>query len=250
MRYFLTLAYRGTRYAGWQRQPNGRSVQEVLETALRTILRQPVALTGCGRTDAGVHARHYVAHLDVEQAPPVSWLNGLNSLLPEDIAVYTASPMPPGAHARYDAFERSYEYRIGFQKDPFALDTTWFYPQGRRLDVERMQAVAAVLLAYQAFFPFCRTHSGVKSYACSITRAQWLPEAGGQGLTFRISANRFLRGMVRLIVGACVQVGRGQLDLDAIRAALDAQCPLPRSLSAPPQGLALTEVKYPYPVVP
>ena len=243
-RYFLTLAYKGTHYAGWQRQPNAGSVQETLERALSTILRQPIEVTGCGRTDAGVHARYYVAHLDAEGRLPATFLKGLNSLLPDDIAVFAAQPMPAEAHARYDAFERSYEYHIALQKDPFLTETAWFYPQGHRLELERMQEIAGILMQYEAFFPFCKTHSGVEHYACSNLKARW--EQQGTRLIFYISANRFLRGMVRLIVGACIQVGQGKLQVEDIQVALDQQTALKKSRSAPPEGLALVNIKYPY----
>jgi tRNA pseudouridine38-40 synthase len=244
VRYFLTLAYQGAHYAGWQRQPNAGTVQETLETALSTILQQPVEVTGCGRTDAGVHARYYVAHMDVEERLPARFLIGLNSLLPDDIAVYSSQPMPAEAHARYDAFERSYEYHIALRKDPFSIKTAWLYPQGKRLDLTRLQEVAALLMQYEAFSPFCKTHSGVEHYACSNLKARW--EMGDERLIFYISANRFLRGMVRLIVGACVQVGRGKLQLEDIRKAMDQQTALPKNLSVPAEGLALVDVKYPY----
>ncbi len=248
MRYFLTLAYRGARYAGWQRQPNAASVQETLEQALSTILRQPVDVTGCGRTDTGVHARYYVAHFDAEGDLPPTFLNGLNSLLPDDIAVFENCAMPAEAHARYDAFERSYEYVITLQKDPFSVDTAWFYPQGIRLDFQKMEAAAALIPRYEAFFPFCKTHSGVDNYACAIRQCHWEFNTPAHRLTLHIAANRFLRGMVRLIVGACVQAGQGQLSVYDIQTALDKQQALKKSLSVPPRGLSLTGVKYPYPI--
>ena len=248
MRYFLTLAYRGTQYAGWQRQPNAVSVQETLELALRTILRQQVDLTGCGRTDTGVHARYYVAHADVAGALPPTLLNGLNSLLPDDIAVFDIVPVPGDAHARYDAFERSYEYTITLRKDPFSVDTAWFYPQGHRLDLRNMEAVAGLIPHFETFFPFCKSHSGVDSYACAIKQCAWAFDEADYRLVFRISANRFLRGMVRLIVGACVQAGQGQITVEDVRIALENQTPLKKSWSVPPHGLALTGVKYPYPL--
>ncbi|MBK6932700.1 MAG: tRNA pseudouridine synthase A [Saprospirales bacterium] len=248
MRYFLTLAYRGTRYAGWQRQPNACSVQEVLETALATLLREPVGVTGCGRTDTGVHARYYVAHFDTGAALPVTFLSGLNSLLPDDIAVYAVRPVQPEAHARYDAVARSYEYHITLRKDPFAAETAWFYPQGRRLHPGRLAAVAALLPEYGVFFPFCKTHSGVAHYACALTAARWELDSANEKWVFYISANRFLRGMVRLIVGACVLHARDQIGLDEIREALDVQRPLRKTLSVPARGLLLAAVEYPYPV--
>jgi tRNA pseudouridine38-40 synthase len=247
MRYFLTLAYRGTRYAGWQRQPNAPSVQETLEQALSTILRHPVDVTGCGRTDTGVHARYYVAHFDTELQLPSTFLYSVNSLLPPDIAVYAAAPVAADAHARFDAYERSYEYRIILRKDPFAVETDWFCPHGAELDLEKVQAVAALIPQFREFFPFCKTDSGVDSYACTIVRSDWLFEPAQHRLTFYISANRFLRGMVRLIVGACIQAGKGQLSVGDVRHALGNQTTLHKSLSVPPRGLALTGVKYPFP---
>lgn len=248
MRYFLTLAYRGARFAGWQRQSNAVGVQEVLEQALAAILGHPIPLTGCGRTDTGVHARFYVAHLDTEKALPRGFLNGLNSLLPPDIAVYAIAQVASDAHARFDAFERSYEYGIMLRKDPFAAETHWIYPQGARLDLEKMQAAAALLPEFSAFFPFCKTHSGVDHYACSVTRSEWLVDPAHHRLAYHISANRFLRGMVRLIVGACVMAGKGQLQVEDIRRALEQQTALKKNLSVPPQGLALTDVRYPFPI--
>lgn len=244
-RYFLTLSYRGTRYSGWQSQPNAPSVQATLESAMTTILRQPIEITGCGRTDAGVHARYYVAHFDAEGALPPNFLNGLNSLLPDDIAVYTLQPVGAEAHARYDAFERSYEYHLSFRKDPFLTETAWFYHQFGRLDQGKMQATAQLLPQFESFFPFCKTDSGLDAYHCFMKNAHWEPLPDGSGLIFHITANRFLRGMVRLIVGACVQVGTGQLLLADVQEALEKQQPLRKSLSVPAHGLFLTAVQYP-----
>lgn len=246
MRYFLTLAYRGTHYCGWQAQRNGPSVQSTLEKALQTVLGPSIGLTGCGRTDAGVHARYYVAHFDTAHALPPALLHRLNSLLPDDIAIYGVQPVPAEAHARYDAFERSYEYHITLRKDPFQAETAWFFAQYSRLDFEKMQAVAALFPNYSAFFPFCKTHSGVESYDCTLYRAIWTHEEAQQRLLFHVRANRFLRGMVRLMVGACVRAGLGRLTVADVQAALDTQQPLPKSLSVPAQGLFLVDVKYPY----
>ncbi len=243
-RYFLTLSYRGTRYNGWQIQPNASSVQETLETALSTILRQKIEVTGCGRTDTGVHARYYVAHFDAVGELPPTFLNGLNSLLPEDIAVFDINPVAHTAHARFDAIERSYAYHISFRKDPFLTETAWFYPQFKQLDLDKMAEIANLLPQYDAFFPFCKTNSGLDNYHCTLKTAHWEILPNARGLVFHITANRFLRGMVRLIVGACVQAGTGQLSVADIKDALDQQSRLPKSLSAPPQGLFLTSVKY------
>ncbi len=246
MRYFLSLSYRGTHYAGWQTQPNAVSVQATLETALSTVLRQKIEVTGCGRTDAGVHARFYVAHFDYEAMLPTTFLNGLNSLLPKDVAVYEIRPVTPEAHARFDAYERSYEYYVSLRKDPFSTETAWFYPQYALLSYEKMQEVAALLPQYSAFFPFCKSDSGLEHYACNLKVAFWEQRPKEHQWVFHITANRFLRGMVRLIVGACIQVGKGQLAIAEVQTALDEQKILKKSLSVPPQGLFLTDVKYPF----
>lgn len=246
MRYFLTLSYLGTRYSGWQIQPNAPSVQETLEQALSTLLRSNTEITGCGRTDAGVHARYYVAHFDADGPLPKTFLNGINSILPPDIAIHEVRPVHAGAHARFDAFERSYAYHISLRKDPFSTDMAWFYPNHRALDLQRLTQTAELLLQYQAFFPFCKTHSGVDNYGCDLKRAFWEIPEGGHAMIFHITANRFLRGMVRLIVGACMQVATGKLDPGDVKRALDEQKTLKKSLSVPPHGLFLTAVHYPY----
>lgn len=246
MRYFLTLSYLGTRYGGWQVQPNAPTIQATLESALATILRQETGVTGCGRTDAGVHARNYVAHFDAATELPATFLAGLNSLLPEDIAVWGCRQVHDDAHARFDAFERSYEYHISLRKDPFTRETAWFYPQNGRLNLGKMQEVADLLPGYGAFFPFCKTDSGVDHYECALKHAHWEHRSEEHKLIFYITANRFLRGMVRLIVGAAIQAGSGKVLVSDIREALDRQQALNRSLSVPPQGLCLTSVKYPY----
>jgi tRNA pseudouridine38-40 synthase len=246
MRYFLTLAYLGTKYSGWQVQPNAPSVQATLEAALTTILQQKIEVTGCGRTDAGVHARYYVAHFDAKDDLSPQFLNGLNSVLPADIAAHDIRPVAPEAHARYDAFERSYEYHIAFRKDPFAKGLVCFFPQHKHLDLKKMQDVADLLLNYKSFFPFCKTDSGLENFDCELKKTFWEHRPQDFRLIFHITANRFLRGMVRLIVGACLNVGLGKIELEDVKSALDEQKPLKKSLSVPPQGLFLTDVKYPY----
>lgn len=246
MRYFLTLSYRGTRYAGWQVQPNALSVQAVLEESLGTLLNQKIEITGCGRTDAGVHARYYVAHLDLDKSLPGNFLHRANSLLPEDVAIHGIRQVAAEAHARFDAYERSYEYHLSLRKNPFSTDTAWHYPMYSRLDFEKMQAMVALLPQYEAFFPFCKSDSGLEHFNCAVKKAFWEKHPEGDRWIFHIAANRFLRGMVRLIVGASIQVGRGQLDISDIKAALEEQKNLKKSLSVPPQGLFLTDVKYPF----
>jgi tRNA pseudouridine38-40 synthase len=248
VRYFLTLAYRGTPFCGWQRQPNATSVQELIEKALSTILREPIEVTGCGRTDAGVHASYYVAHFSTEKPLPPTLVIGLNSILPPDIAIYTCQPVHETAHARYDAYERAYEYHIALRKTPFAQNGVWIYPQAQRLDTDLLQATAALFPQFEAFFPFCKTHSGVDHYRCTLTKAHWDIQPENHRLVFHVTANRFLRGMVRLMMGTCIQVGMKQLPLQAVQNALEQQTALPKNLSVPPDGLYLTKILYPYPV--
>lgn len=246
LRYFLTLSYRGTRYAGWQSQPNATSVQSVIEAAMSTVARENIAVTGCGRTDAGVHARYYVAHFDAQNHLPRTFLQGVNSLLPDDIAVHELRQVAASAHARYDACERSYEYHIALCKDPFTTDLAWHYPQHALLNFEKMQAMAFMLPQFEAFAPFCKSDSGLEHFRCRLKSAIWEMKPDEHRWVFHISANRFLRGMVRLIVGASIRVGRGQLLLEELRDALEQQIPLKKSLSAPPHGLFLTDVRYPF----
>jgi tRNA pseudouridine38-40 synthase len=246
MRYFIKLSYRGTHYCGWQRQPRDISVQETLEKVLGMITRESIELTGCGRTDTGVHARNYIAHFDAEGPLPDKLAHSLNRVLPADIAVHDIFPVHPEAHARYDAFERSYTYRITLEKNPFETETAWYFFQARQLDRAAMQEVAGLLPQYEQFFPFCKTDSGVDSWACMLKSADWEYREADEMLLFHITANRFLRGMVRLIVGACIQAGLGKTSVAEIQKALDTQTSLPKSLSVPPEGLCLTHIKYPY----
>ncbi|PPK85534.1 tRNA pseudouridine38-40 synthase [Neolewinella xylanilytica] len=242
-RYVLELAYRGTAYSGWQRQPNALSVEETIDSALSTILGVPIKLVGCGRTDAGVHASDYVAHFDYAGTLPPRLLPRLNRYLPEDIALYQLAEADDRFHARFSATGRSYEYRISPRKDPFRVDTVTWLPAFGSLDRDAMQAAAGLLLDYGEFAPFCKTNSDAFTMKCTMTESEW--DFGAAELRYRVSANRFLRGMVRLIVGTCLQVGTDKLSLDRLKEVMDRQERLPRPLSAPAEGLFLTEVRYP-----
>jgi len=245
MKYFAELAYRGANYVGWQKQPNGRSVQETLEDAFSTILNTEIKVVGCGRTDAGVHASQYFLHFEFEGAFPKAFLNRINKFLPKDIAVYRIFEVAPEAHARFDAYERSYVYHITFQKNPFATETTYFYSYPSRPDFEKMQAAAQLLLAYREFYPFCKSDHDANTLVCELSRSEW-KHIDNQRIAFHITSNRFLRGMVRLIVGMCLNVGAGKVSLEEVKQALDQQMLLKKSTSAPPEGLFLREVKYPF----
>lgn len=247
MRYFIELAYNGTRFVGWQNQPNGISVQSRIENALQLILRHPpLSILGCGRTDTGVHARYYVAHFDFEGALPEQFLLRFNKLVGNDIAIQRVAPVASDAHARFDAFSRSYEYHLTAEKDVFQQESVWHFPKMTQLDFDKMQKCAQLLTQYTDFTAFCKTNSDAKTMLCTLSRAEWIFDAEGKKAVFYISANRFLRGMVRLIVGTCINVGLGQTSLDEVKFALDNQTTLKKSYSVPPQGLALTEVKYPF----
>nr|WP_256534365.1 tRNA pseudouridine(38-40) synthase TruA [Lewinella sp. JB7] len=237
------MAYRGTAYAGWQRQPNARSVEETIDTALSTILGEPIKIVGCGRTDAGVHASDYVAHFDYAGQLPDRLLARINRYLPDDIALRGFYRVPPDLHARFSAVGRAYVYRISPVKDPFRTDTVAWLPALRELDHDLMRRAAQLLLEYGEFATFCKTNSDAFTMQCKVTESRWSFSA--EEMTYHISANRFLRGMVRLIVGMCLQVGAGRLEISAVRQALDRQRRLPKPLSAPASGLFLHQVQYP-----
>ncbi len=244
MRYFSELAYKGTNYNGWQRQPNAPSVQQTIEEALATILNTAIEVVGCGRTDTGVHASQYFLHFDFEGKFPKEFLRRLNKLLPPDVAFRSIYEVAPDAHARFDATRRSYEYHIVLDKNPFLTDTAWHFPFFEKLDMEKTQAAAALLLNYGAFQPFCKSNTDVHTMECTLFRSEWVFDEAERRLVFHISANRFLRGMVRLIVGMCLNVGLGKVELDEVRNALDQQVLLKKSWSVPAEGLFLTEVRY------
>ncbi len=246
MRFFAELAYHGNAYCGWQRQPGQTSVQEVIEDALSTILQAPVEVTGCGRTDTGVHARRYFLHFDYDRPFPPAFLRRLNRFLPPDIAFFRLIEVAPDAHARFDATARSYEYHLLFDKNPFEQHTAYHYPFAAKLDLDQLQAAATLLLEYTEFYPFCKSHTDVKTMRCDLRRSEWLFDTDARRLVYHVTADRFLRGMVRLIVGMCLNVALGKTDLATVQEALDRQSRLPGSHSAPPQGLFLTDIRYPF----
>lgn len=246
MRYFAELAYNGTSYFGWQRQPQQISVQEVIENALSTILNTPITVMGCGRTDTGVHAKQYYLHFDVNDELPQRFIGRINKFLPKDIAIFHFIRVPDDAHTRFDAFHRAYEYHINLRKNPFGQHTAYQFPFYAHLDVQKMQAATKLLLDYAEFAPFCKTNHDAKTMKCDLKRAEWIIDEAHYKMIFHIAANRFLRGMVRLIVGMSLRVGLGKIELTAVKKALDDQSPLKGSWSAPAQGLYLTDIRYPF----
>ncbi len=243
MRYFIELSYNGKNYHGWQIQPNATSVQEVIQNALSTLLRKEINIMGAGRTDAGVHATQMFAHFDVDHIIEVSELRDrMNAFLPEDIVINTVFLTDDNAHTRFDALSRTYEYRIWLGRNPFVVDTTWQLYQ-QQLAVEKMNEAARMLLNYSNFKSFSKSKTDVKTYNCKITNAVW--ELKGNSLVFHITADRFLRNMVRAIVGTLVEVGLGKKSKEDVIRIIESQDRTKAGVSVPAQGLFLTEVAYP-----
>ena len=252
MRYFIQLSYDGTGYHGWQVQPNGVSVQEVLQKALSTLLRQPTEVTGAGRTDAGVHASMMVAHFDwpaahegegSEETPLdcTQLTYKLNRLLPPDVAVQAVKPVSPEMHARFSASRRTYHYYIHTRKDPFLRGYSW--QVNVPLDFALMNEAAQVLLEYSDFTSFSKTGTDVKTNICQLTEARWEQLKPGEW-RFTVSANRFLRNMVRAIVGTLVEVGRHRMTISQMRHAIEAKDRQRAGESVPGHALYLTNIEY------
>ena len=246
MRYFIELSYDGTHFSGWQRQPNAGSVQATIEDALSLILRTPIEIIGCGRTDAGVHAAYYVAHFDFSGTFPEGFLSRVNKFLPPTISIFGLRQVADEAHARFDAVERGYTYYLTTRKDPFRREQAYYFPFFAQLNQDKTQATAALLLQYGSFYPFCKTNNDAKTMDCKLTTSTWTFEPDLHQAQYRVVADRFLRGMVRLIVGTCLNVGLGKLELADVQLALEGQTRLPKAWSVPPQGLFLDTIKYPY----
>lgn len=242
-RYFIYLSYDGTNYCGWQNQPNAVSVQEVIEKSLSTILRRPVSIVGAGRTDAGVHARQMIAHFDaeIENLDIIRFTDKLNSILPYDIAIQKIVGVKDEAHARFDATSRLYRYYVTTQKDPF-LYKTHCRVRGE-LDLEKLNACANILFEYEDFTSFSKLHTDVKTNLCQIMQARW--EKKGHEYIFTIQANRFLRNMVRAIVGTLLEAGKGKLDEAGMRRIIEAQDRCVAGVSVPANALFLEGVEYP-----
>lgn len=239
-RYFMQLGYRGAPFSGWQVQPGAVTVQSVLEQALTTLLRTPTAVVGAGRTDAGVNASMMVAHFDADRLLEP---RAVNSLIGPDIAVYGIRQVHDDAHARFDAIARTYHYRAVERKSPFLYPLTWLT---RPLDYELMNRAAALLLETDDFTSFAKLHSDAKTNICKVTRAEWVADPATGGMTFVITANRFLRNMVRAVVGTLVDVGRGKMTVEEFAGVIAARNRCAAGTSMPPQALYLAAVEYPY----
>ena len=243
MRYFITLSYDGTRFHGWQVQPNGISVQGELQRALGLLLRQDVSVTGAGRTDTGVHASMMVAHFDLDKPldDPEQLTYKLNRLLPQDIAVQRVEPVADDMHARFSATSRTYYYYIHTVKSPFLrhYSCELHYP----LNFDLMNEAASLLLQYDDFGAFCKSHADVKTTLCQVTRAEWVPVGEAQW-RFEITANRFLRNMVRAVVGTLIDVGRGRMTVEDFRLVIEGRRRTEAGESMPGNALFLVDITY------
>lgn len=241
----MHLAYRGEPFHGWQSQPNAVSVQSVIEEALATIMREPIKIVGAGRTDAGVNAHSMIAHFDVSNPIPnaENVVRGLNSLVGCDIAIYSIKPVHDDAHARFDAVSRTYHYYAHSEKSPFCYDLSWQAPA--TLDYDKMNEAAKILLVVDDFTSFAKLHADNKTNICKVTYAKWEPLGDGRWV-FVITADRFLRNMVRAVVGTLVEVGRGKITIDDFRRIIDEKDRCSAGTSMPGHALFLWDVKYPY----
>lgn len=248
-RFFIHLAYNGTNYCGWQTQPGLPTVQQTIEEALSTLLRQKIAIVGCGRTDTGVHASDFYAHFDwavdaseeslVQQCSQLTFK--LNSYLPTDLRIYDIFPVKSNAHARFDAVARTYQYHVSDKRLPFNLglySRIYFQP-----DIELMNVAAKVLMEYDDFTSFAKLHTQVKTNICHLSEAHW--DRVGEEWVFTIRSNRFLRNMVRSVTGTLLDVGRGKLTIEGLREIIERKDRCAAGVSMPPQGLFLTKVEYP-----
>ena len=244
-RWFIRLSYRGAPFHGWQVQPNATSVQGEVEKALSTVLRTPVSIVGAGRTDTGVNARVMYAHFDLDGGLPDKGrlIVSLNRLVGRDIAIHDIISVHDGAHARFDATQRTYKYFVSFEKTPFFYPLSWHCPNG--LDLGRMNEAARLLLKTEDFTSFAKLHSDAKTNICNVTEAEWTMVSETMAV-FTITADRFLRNMVRAVVGTLVDVGRGKLTLEGFKGIIERKDRCAAGQSMPGEALFLWDVKYDY----
>lgn len=242
MRYLFEIAYNGTNYSGWQNQLNATSVQEIVEKGLSKLLRTETKILGSGRTDAGVHCEQQFFHTDIDiEFDEKNFVLRFNSLLPKDISIYSFRIIKPDANARYDAIERTYQYRVTRVKNPFLQGLAWHY--FKPADIKTMNEAAALLLGEQDFQSFSKVKTEVNHFWCNIKKASW--EEKEYEMEFTITANRFLRGMVRAIVGTLLDVGSGKISVTEFQSIIKSKDRKKAGANVPPYGLYLTKVKYP-----
>lgn len=243
LRYFIEFAYNGKNYHGFQTQPNVSSVQETLTNALQLLIDDSIEIVGAGRTDSGVHAKQMFAHFETEKKVESNfWLPKLNSYLPKDIVIYDIFEVNHEAHARFDAVSRTYEYYIHTFKDAFNNDGSWY--QHQELDIEKMNKACQILFEYTDFECFSKVHTDVFTYNCLIAEAHW--KQNENQLVFTIKADRFLRNMVRAIVGTMVNIGLGKTSLEDFRTIIESKNRSKAGFSVPAHGLFLVKVEYPF----
>jgi tRNA pseudouridine38-40 synthase len=243
-RYFIRLSYNGTEFCGWQQQPGVATIQETLDEKLSMLIREKVHCIGCGRTDTGVHAREFYAHFDSTQEGldrDEKYIFRLNMILPYGIAVQRIFAMKENAHARFGAISRSYEYHISDIKNPFATQLFWRLHE--RLDMSRMNEAAKLIPLYDDFAAFAKTGGNSKTTICKVSRCEWVKDS--ERIVLHITANRFLRNMVRAIVGTLTEVGRGKLEVEDVRRIIESKKRTEAGPSVPAQGLFLTRIIYP-----
>ncbi len=243
-RYFLEVAYKGTHYSGFQVQQNAVTIQSKVEYAMQVLFKNKYPLACSSRTDAGVHARQNFFHVDIDVPAFERKMYNLNALLPHDIVLKSIVPVAPDAHARFSATHRQYKYYITKQKNPFLTETAWFYPY--KLQVDLLQAAADILLNQTDFTSFSKRHTQVKTFFCQIDTAQWTEHE--DCLVFTVKANRFLRGMVRALVGTMLLVGRGSIDMNRFIEIIEQKDCTQANFSTPATGLFLEQVIYPFPL--
>lgn len=244
MRYFLELQYDGTNYSGWQKQPHAKSIQENLEVRLSNILDQPIEITGCGRTDKGVHAHQYFAHMEVSKHLDDSFLFRLNNYLPPDIAVKRVIPVSESAHARFDATQRTYRYKVHYNKNPFLEKYSFYYQKSKHFSLTTLNTFAESLPQFSDFKSFAKFHSDVHHHRCHLKSCTW--ESSSDGFILEITSDRFLRGMVRLIVGASLRFAEGKITLKDLDTAMESGEQIKAPWAVPAHGLSLIQVEYPY----
>lgn len=245
MRYFFHIAYHGTNYSGWQKHPGVLNVQEILETALGKLLKQPVTINGCGRTDAQVHASQFFFHTDIDRELDDEFFFRLNKILPDDIAVFEIIPMQGLPHARFDAVQRSYDYFIHTYKDPFLTNFSSLYLHPK-LDLDKMRSAVALLPRHNDYRAFCKMPDKNNHTICNVSSAALFINNNGDKIRFQISANRFLSKMVRIIIGRLLDVGEGKMSVDEFEHHLISKETPKVIIPAYPQGLYLSKVTYPY----
>ncbi|HXH19763.1 MAG TPA: tRNA pseudouridine(38-40) synthase TruA [Chitinophagales bacterium] len=244
MRFFLEISFAGTNYSGWQIQKNAHSVQAEINKALSSLLSNQIKTTGCGRTDAGVHAKQFFLHFDTDRKPPDDFIYKLNRLLPDDIAAHRLIPVEPHARSRQDATERTYQYHVHLKKDPFLKDFSFYFPFGNP-DIHKMQEAARLLKAFRDFKPLSKTDTVEKTTLCNIYFSEW-KRIDENRLCYTVTADHFLRGMVRLMVGAMLMIGTDKMSLGEFSSVMKKKERFRYVMAVPGCGLSLVSVRFPY----